>query len=437
MFLDEATISVTGGNGGPGCVGWRREKYIPKGGPDGGDGGRGGNVILVADENTDTLSDFAAKKRFAAESGQHGMGQKCNGHGGADLILRTPPGTVVTDEETKEVIADLQAHGDQVILAHGGRGGYGNAHFTSSTRQKPDFAELGEPGEAKKVKLELKLVADVGIIGYPSVGKSTLISVISSAKPKIAAYHFTTLVPNLGVVAVSDRRFIVCDVPGLIEGASEGKGLGIEFLRHIERCGILVHLLDLSHALEGDGANVDILVKDYKAIRKELELYSPALAEKKELIVLNKIDLLPPEKMAEVEKAIAKKKIKLFASISAATTKGTAELTKSLLPLILKEREKREKKVSSDETLIPVLEPQKAEHLMGAYKITKGKDGSIIVKGKRLEQFTAMTNFSSDGGTRRFIDVLERIGLHRALQRERGEGDTPVFIGKIRVDQHL
>ncbi|MDD5075418.1 MAG: GTPase ObgE, partial [Candidatus Peribacteraceae bacterium] len=238
MFLDHATIDVTGGRGGHGCIGWRHEKFIPLGGPNGGDGGRGGNVILVTDANTDTLSDFAARKRFHAEEGGNGMIKDCHGKDGKDLILLVPHGTMIMDAGSGSLIADLKNPGDRVTVARGGRGGFGNAHFKSAIRRKPDFAEKGEPGEHRNIKLELKLVADAGIIGYPSVGKSTLISVVSSARPKIAPYPFTTLIPNLGVVNVAGRRFILCDVPGLIEGASEGKGLGDQFLRHIERCGI-------------------------------------------------------------------------------------------------------------------------------------------------------------------------------------------------------
>ena len=276
MFLDEAEITVHGGNGGNGLVSWRKEKFISRGGPWGGDGGDGGNVIFRADSNTDTLSTFAQVKVFRAKNG--GIGGKCDKHGknGEDLVLKVPPGTVIYHDGS--AVADLTNHGDEEIIAKGGRGGYGNAHFTSSVRQAPDFAERGEAGEEKSLNLELKLVADVGIIGYPSVGKSTLISVISASRPKIGDYPFTTITPNLGVVQVHDRRFVACDVPGLIDGASEGKGLGDTFLRHIERCAVLVHILDV---------NREDVVSDYKAIRSELTNYSPTLSEKKEVVILN------------------------------------------------------------------------------------------------------------------------------------------------------
>ncbi len=441
MFLDEANIDVRGGSGGKGCLAWRREKYVAKGGPSGGDGGLGGHVVLMANSNTDTLSDFASRKRFEADAGTAGGGNNRGGKDGEDLVLFVPPGTTVTDktEGVDELVADLRHHGDTVVIARGGRGGFGNAHFATSTRQRPDFAELGEPGEHRAIKLELKLVADVGIIGYPSVGKSTLISVISAARPKIAAYHFTTLIPNLGVVAVGDRGYVVADVPGLIEGASEGKGLGDKFLKHIERCGVLVHVLDLSRALrEGNEVDIDALIADYQMIRKELELYSPELGKKRELVVLNKIDLL--EDASHVEKELKKKGIDLFLSISAATKKGTDALTKKLLPIVLEERVKRaalqeEEELNAAE--LPIIKPHLQSARMGAYRLEKTEAG-IVIRGKRLEQFTVMTNFENGGAVNRFRDVAERTGLMRAIKRARkDEPDLPVFIGKIRVDEHL
>ncbi len=434
MFLDEATIDVSGGHGGKGCVAYRREKYVPRGGPNGGDGGDGGDVVLIADENSDTLSDYSSNKRFGAQKGQIGLGKNMNGKDGEDLILKVPPGTVVTGEDG-EHLADLSAHGQQVIVAFGGKGGFGNTHFKSSVRQKPDFAELGEPGEEKIIKLELKLVADVGIIGYPSVGKSTLISVISSAKPKIADYPFTTLVPNLGVVDVEDRSYIVCDIPGLIEGASEGKGLGDKFLRHIERCGILLHLLDVSRALEGTEVDASKLKDDYDAIRSELEAYSPTLSKKKEFVVLNKIDLIP-DNSDSVESDLKKLGVDVFMSISSATRDGTDLLIKKIHPSVLETREKR-KPIEAETDKIPTLKPLDDSNKMGAYQIAKKTDGSYIVHGKRLEQFTVMTDFSKEGAVQRFRDVTERIGLKQALENEIGKGKVKVIIGGIEVDSFL
>lgn len=443
MFLDEARIDVRGGNGGKGCVGWRREKYVAKGGPDGGDGGLGGHVVLMADADTDTLSNFSSRKRFEAQNGQPGSGNNRGGRDGEDLVLLVPPGTTVVDttDGGRDVVADLRHDGDTVVIAHGGRGGYGNAHFKSSTRQRPDFAELGEPGERRLITLELRLVADVGIIGYPSVGKSTLISVISRARPKIADYPFTTLVPNLGVVTVGDRDYVVADVPGLIEGASEGKGLGDAFLRHIERCGVLLHVLDLSRALrEGNEVDIDQLENDYRAIRHELVAYSPALGEKRELVVLNKIDLLGGD-VTSVEAALADRGIAVFASIAAAAQMGTADLTTALLPIVLEEREHRERRRLEEEQLeaaeLPVLKPHETSQRMGAYRVEQTDEG-VVIRGKRLEQFTVMTNFLQPGAVNRFRDVAERIGLLRAIKRARKDRpDAPVYIGQTRVDEYL
>lgn len=466
MFLDEATITVRGGDGGRGAVSWRREKYVPKGGPDGGDGGKGGDVFMVADENTDTLSDYVSRKTFAARRGGFGMGRHKGGKDGEDLILRVPPGTVIVEMEggekrTKgEIIGELLENGDRLLLAGGGRGGYGNAHFKSSTRQAPDFAELGEPGEERTVTLELKLVADAGIIGYPSVGKSSVIAALSAARPKIAPYPFTTLVPNLGVATVSGRAFVLCDVPGLIEGASEGKGLGDAFLRHIERCGVLLHVLDISHALyltppafdrtsesvgagqalrEGEEPDAGILVENYRAIRRELEAYSPTLAAKRELVILNKADLVGNDASVLV-KALQKAKIPVFASISAATRFGTDDLKKALLPVIMEERRAREaarKRAAEEERKeLPVLRPHLASRRMGAYRIERRDDGSIHIRGERLEQFTVMTDFGNQGAIQRFRNVLDRVGISKALQ-SLWDGSSPVFIGERRVEEFL
>jgi len=425
MFVDSVTIDIAAGKGGNGAVSWRREKYVPRGGPDGGDGGRGGDVVIEANGNTDTLSAYASKKRFKAKDGEKGRGKKCAGAGAGPLILFVPPGTSVVDSVTKNVLADLTTHGDQFLAAHGGRGGYGNAHFTSSTRQTPDFAELGEPGEKKRISLELRLVADVGIIGFPSVGKSSLIASVSKARPKIADYPFTTLVPNLGVVKVSNREFVLCDVPGLIEGASEGKGLGHDFLRHVERCGILLHLLDVSR---------DDIASDYTAIRKELGKFSPVLAKKKEVVVLNKIDLVGGDS-SEWKKALKKAKVPLFASISAAAHTETDQLMKKLLPIVLEEREKRLIEASDKSKELPEISLEDLGDKMGTYRIEK-IEGGVRVVGKRLEQFVSMTDFSSVGAKKRFRNVAERIGLLKALKKTL-EAREKVMIGKKKVSEYL
>lgn len=432
MFLDEATIDVTGGRGGNGCVAWRREKYVPNGGPNGGDGGDGGDTVVEANSNTDTLSDYASRKRFAATAGEPGTSKNRAGHAGEDLVLFVPPGTIIidrTDSASPKLIADLTHPGDRVVVANGGRGGYGNTHFKTATRQAPDFAELGAPGEKRKISMELKLVADVGIIGYPSVGKSSLIAAVSKARPKIAEYHFTTLVPNLGVVSAFGREFVLCDVPGLIEGASEGKGLGDKFLKHIERCGILIHLLDVSR---------DDIIADYKAIKKELKAYSSSLAKKKELVVLNKIDLVGGDAKLWLD-ALKKAKIKVFAEISAAAHMGTEELMKKLMSLVLKEREKRQLTPIDDEDDLskdlPVLKPHLLSSKMGAYRINR-IDGAVRISGTRLEQFTSMTNFKNPGARQRFRDVVSRIGLLKAIERI-VEADDEIYIGTIKVGEQL
>lgn len=286
MFVDEATIFVKAGDGGGGCISFRREKYIPKGGPDGGDGGHGGSVIMVADANKDTLLDFAGRHHWTARGGQAGMGKKMSGEGGEDLVIAVPPGTLVYEADYGILIADLDRVGKRIVVARGGKGGRGNWHFKSSTNQAPRYAEPGTPGQERRLKLELKLIADVGIVGMPNAGKSTLLRAISAARPKVADYPFTTLDPQLGIVELdSERRLVVADIPGLIEGAQSGAGLGHAFLRHIERTSVIVHLLDL-YPLDGSDP-----ADNYRTIRNELEAFSDKLAGKPEIVVANKLDL--------------------------------------------------------------------------------------------------------------------------------------------------
>ena len=319
-FIDEATITVRSGDGGNGCLSFRREKYVPLGGPDGGDGGKGGDVTLVSSQDRRTLYPFRFKHEFTAPRGGGGQGRQRTGKSGSDLVIEVPPGTIVRDAETGDIIKDFCLPGESFIIARGGRGGKGNTHFKSSTHRTPRFAQPGEAGEVKQLKLELKLLADVGIIGLPNAGKSTLISVISSARPKIADYPFTTLVPNLGVVKAGDREpFVVADIPGLIAGAHTGAGLGIRFLRHIERTRMLVHLIDAS-AIDPEKP-----LEAYAAINTELSSYSPDLARKPQIIALNKLDIPGTEERARAFKAALKKRTKLYL-ISAATTKGVDQL---------------------------------------------------------------------------------------------------------------
>ncbi|MFN4132417.1 MAG: GTPase ObgE [Caldimicrobium sp.] len=334
-FVDQAKIFVKAGNGGAGCVSFRREKYVPRGGPDGGDGGDGGDVILVADPQIHTLYDFYHQVHFYAENGRPGQGKKMKGRDGEDLILKVPVGTVVKDAETGEILGDLVKPGQILVVAKGGKGGRGNAHFATPVRQAPRFAEPGTPGEERWLILELKLIADVGLVGFPNAGKSTLLSRLSAAKPKIADYPFTTLEPNLGVVKLKDGdTFIIADIPGLIEGAHKGIGLGHDFLRHIERTRILLFLLDLSRGEE--------IIKDFQVLREELKLYNPILLEKTYLIALNKIDLIPAEeRVKEVKRYIDLFPMDLCEKIypiSALTGEGLSNLLFALYKLITKER---------------------------------------------------------------------------------------------------
>ncbi len=320
MFTDEVVIKIKAGDGGAGSASMRREKYIPKGGPDGGDGGDGGNIIFFCDNNTHTLSDYASRKFFAAEKGENGRNKRQHGKNGADLTLKVPPGTIIwriSQYGGQEQMADLTKAGDEIIIARGGKGGLGNVHFATSTHQAPRETTPGDPGDAKQLRLELKLLADVGLVGLPNCGKSTILSRISNAKPKIADYPFTTLEPNLGVVRNSEIAFVVADIPGLIEGASEGRGLGDKFLRHIERSGVIVHILDI---------NSQTLEKDYQDIRHELEAWNKKLIQEDEITVLNKIDTMTAADAKKIATKFSKKIGKDCLLISAVSGKGLDEL---------------------------------------------------------------------------------------------------------------
>ncbi|HEU4887820.1 MAG TPA: GTPase ObgE [Thermoanaerobaculia bacterium] len=321
-FIDQATIRVKAGDGGHGCVAFRREKFVPKGGPSGGDGGTGGSVWIVASKRLNTLYHLQFQREWKAGRGQHGMGSNCSGHDGDDVTIELPVGSVIRDKATDDIIADLAEDGQRVLVARGGRGGWGNQHFATATRQAPRFAQDGNPGDERELFIELKLIADVGLVGLPNAGKSTLISVISAAKPKIADYPFTTLVPNLGVVSADDSQtFVVADIPGLIEGAHEGHGLGDQFLRHVERCSVLVHLVDLS-------ANEDPAT-DAEVIARELALYSPLLAGKPRIIVGSKIDSLVPGNSEQLRE-YAEKTGYAYHEISAVVGDGVRELVRML-----------------------------------------------------------------------------------------------------------
>ncbi|MBN2096213.1 GTPase ObgE [Candidatus Peregrinibacteria bacterium] len=416
-FADEADIFVKAGDGGNGSASFRREKYIPKGGPDGGNGGDGGNVVLQADENLNTLAHFLGKKHYKAGGGEMGLGQNMTGHHGEDAVLKVPVGTLIYEGE--KLLADLTEHGQTIIAARGGLGGKGNTGFTTSVRQAPDFAELGEPGEKKELKLKLKLIADVAIMGYPSVGKSTLIARISNARPKIADYPFTTLVPHLGVVKVDDTDFVVADIPGLIEGAHKGKGLGIEFLKHIERCKILVHLLDITR---------DDLKTDYQKLNEELKLFSKELAKKPQVLVANKIDATIPEIIEETKK-IFKSKKPLF--ISAVTGEGIDTFLYRLKDEVKKHRRITEGGIrkSRMQDKHKVFKPHLDIPDIRQFDIQKEENG-FRVTGRRIEQMAVMTDMSKRGAIVRMQDVWKKVGIKKELERMGAQEGDKVYIGE-------
>ncbi|MCR2820529.1 GTPase ObgE [Lederbergia panacisoli] len=418
MFVDQVKIFVKGGDGGNGMVAFRREKYVPMGGPAGGDGGKGASVIFQVDEGLRTLMDFRYQRHFKAPRGEHGMSKSQHGKGASDMIVKVPPGTVVTDEDTKEVIADLVSHGQQAIIANGGRGGRGNIRFATPANPAPEVAENGEPGQERNVILELKVLADVGLVGFPSVGKSTLLSVVSAAKPKIAEYHFTTIVPNLGVVETGDgRSFVMADLPGLIEGAHEGVGLGHQFLRHIERTRVIVHVIDMS-GMEGRDP-----YEDYSTINQELQEYNLRLLERPQIIVANKMDMPEAEANLEEFKRKLKDDYPVF-PISAVTREGLKELLYEIANQLEHTPEfPLHEVVEEEETINRVM--YKHEKPKEEFTITREPDGSFVVSGGKVERLFKMTDFSRDESVRRFARQLRTMGIDDAL-RERGakDGDT-------------
>jgi len=411
MFADEAKIYVEGGDGGNGIVAFRREKFVPRGGPNGGNGGKGGDVYLVASPRHNTLFHFTGKVHFRAERGGHGGGSNKKGAQGKDNEVPVAPGTAVYDADSDDFLGELIDVGDRLLVAHGGRGGRGNAAFRSSTNQAPRLAEKGEPGEERWLRLELKLIADIGIVGIPNAGKSTLLSVVTRAKPKIAAYPFTTLNPNLGVAVVDYQDIVLADIPGLIEGAHAGVGLGLTFLRHIERTRLLIHMLN--------GLSPDP-VGDYQAINQELALFKPHLLEKPQIVAFNKMDLPDvQERWPQIQEALADIGVEALA-ISAATGENVQTLLRKAVALLstLPPPEREETPV----VLTPVDED--------AFTVEQAPEG-WIVRGKRIERAAAMTNWDYYEAIFRFQRILEAMGITRALE-EAGvrEGDT-VFIGDV------
>ena len=400
MFIDKARIYVEAGNGGDGMSSCRREKFVEKGGPNGGNGGRGGNVILRADNSLNTLIDFRYKRKFIAKRGDKGGISNMTGHRGEDVIIKVPLGTVVRDDETNIMIADLTEDGQEFVAAKGGRGGKGNACYATSTKRAPTFAEKGEPGTKGWLRLELKLLADVGLVGYPSVGKSSIISRVSAARPEIAAYHFTTLTPVLGVVRLSEEQsFVLADIPGLIEGAAEGVGLGHDFLRHIERTKVLLHVVDVS-GCEGRDP-----IEDFEKINHELEAYSAKLARRKQLVVANKMDLPDSADNFVLLKEYVEAKGYEIMPVSAATGEG-------LQDLMWKAWEMARQYVAEPEEEIGVIDegdPDSFEIIRGA------EDADFEVKGKNIERLVAMTNFDNEEALYRFQLIWKRLKIEEAL----------------------
>lgn len=415
MFIDKARIIVQSGAGGDGMVAFRREKYVPRGGPSGGDGGTGGSVIVRADREINTLIDFRRHRKFAAKNGENGGAKDMYGKSAEDVIIKVPLGTMVYDIKTEELLADLTHDGQEARLVKGGHGGRGNAHFATSAVRAPTYAEKGEPGELREIRLELKVLADVGLLGFPSVGKSSLIRKVSGARPEVAAYHFTTLVPHLGVVELSDQRsFIMADIPGLIEGASQGIGLGHSFLRHVERSRVLIHILDVSGSEGRDPW------KDFLTINNELELYSPQLAQKKQIVAGNKTDLVEdPEKLDILRKKVEDAGYEFY-PICTLSGEGVPALMERAWRLLQE---------------IPVL-PEFTPDKTIIYDVPKDEfeveviDGVYHVTGKRVEKLVNMTDFDDTFSLRRFERAWKFMGLDKLLKKEGiHEGDTVDLYG--------
>ncbi|MFF2092069.1 GTPase ObgE [Paenibacillus sp. NPDC058174] len=421
MFVDKAKIFVKGGDGGNGIVSYRREKYVPEGGPAGGDGGRGGNVIFRVDEGLRTLMDFRYQKHFKGPAGERGKVKSMHGASADDMIVRIPPGTVIVDDDTQEIIADMTRHGQEVIVARGGRGGRGNIRFATINNPAPDICENGEEGEERWVVLELKVMADVGLVGFPSVGKSTLLSVVSGAKPKIGAYHFTTITPNLGVVDVGDdRSFVMADLPGLIEGASEGVGLGHEFLRHVERTRVIIHVIDMAGSEGRDP------FEDWQKINEELSLYNEKLKDRPQIIAANKMDMPEAADNLELFKQqldeVRGEREYLIVPISSLTKQGIQELlykaadTLDTVPLELDIEEVKdvaERKVFSFE---------KRED--SSFTIRR-EDEIFVVEGKSIENYLKRMNMNSYDAIMRFAQIMRKMGVDAALRKKGAkDGDT-------------
>ena len=426
MFVDEVVIDVKAGDGGNGSVAFRKEKYVPRGGPNGGDGGKGGDVYLEADSNLSTLLDFRYQRHYEALRGIHGTSRDMSGKNAGDITLKVPVGTTATEVETDRILTDLTKHGQRVVIARGGQGGRGNAHFASSVQQAPKYAENGEPGEEHQIKLELKLLADVGLIGYPNVGKSTLIAALSAAKPKIADYPFTTLVPNLGVVRVDEERtFVIADIPGLIEGASEGVGLGHQFLRHVERTRLLCHLIDISGTTGRDPLD------DYAIINRELAAYDDKLAQLPQVVVLNKSDIADPEE-AELLRAEFADEDKSVFVISAATRTGLEPLVYFLAERL---SEMPLPPAFDDEIVRITADTMKGRRTDRRWDAAyDAGTQTYVVSGKGIERLVAMTQLQNEDAVNRLQRTLEKTGIINKLRTLGAKQGDTVRIGKAVFD---
>lgn len=425
MFVDTAKIYVKGGDGGNGIVSYRREKYVPEGGPAGGDGGRGGDVILIVEEGLRTLLDFKYKRHFKAERGEYGKTSNKHGASAEDTYLRVPPGTVVIDDDTGEYLGDLTEHGQTLVIAKGGRGGRGNARFATAANKAPDMAEKGEPGQERYIRLELKVLADVGLVGFPSVGKSTLLASVSAARPKIGAYHFTTLTPNLGVVGVPDgRSFVMADLPGLIEGAHEGHGLGIQFLRHVERTRIILHVIDMAGSEGRDPYD------DFLKINEEVRLYNQQLEDRPMLIAANKMDLPDAEENLKAFREKVGDQYKIL-PISGVTGQGVKEMLYAVadaLDAAPKAEDKLEEVELKAERKVYRLEDDE-DH----FWITRDNE-VYVVHGAWLEKLVLMTNFQQYDAVKRFQRIMKQKGIDNALRKQGADDGDIIRIGDFEFE---
>jgi GTP-binding protein len=429
MFYDQATIEVKAGDGGDGVVHWRREKYVPRGGPDGGDGGRGGSVYLVGDPSVNTLLAFRYKRHFKAQSGQPGAGQKRHGAAGADLLIPVPLGTVVRDAATGEVLGDITEPGQRVLVARGGRGGLGNVHFATATQRAPEIALKGEPGEERVLQLELRSIADVGLVGYPNAGKSSLLAAISAARPKIADYPFTTLEPNLGVAGIDDQSFVVADIPGLIEGAHRGVGLGLQFLRHIERTRLLVHVLDAA-GTEGRDP-----LQDFERVNAELAEYSAELARRPQIVAANKMDL--PAARANwprIKAALEAQGVPAF-PISAATREGLEPLLRAIAGKLAEIRRAEAERAAAEAATLDQYETLAGHRVYSPlaqsreFSIERTGDGVFRVRGPAAERLAATVDLESEAGVRYLYQRLRQLGVTQALEQAGAQPGDTVRIG--------